>query len=171
MENAVEMKSASFTWERTSTHDKNKPGAFQSKKQLKDAKALHKQEKKAEKVTKRIKPIVGGSQDDVSTDARLEPFKLRDMDFSVGRNELIAVIGTVGSGKSSLLAALAGDMRRTGGKIYMGASRAFCPQYAWIQNATLRENIVFGKPYDDDWYDKVVGRMRSQTRSRNSTRW
>ncbi|KMU83907.1 canalicular multispecific organic anion transporter 1 [Coccidioides immitis H538.4] len=38
----------------------------------------------------------------------------------------------------------------------MGASRAFCPQYAWIQNATLKENILFGKEYDKVWYDEVI---------------
>jgi ATP-binding cassette, subfamily C (CFTR/MRP), member 1 len=86
----------------------------------------------------------------------VEPFKLTDLDFTVKRNELIAVIGTVGSGKSSVLAALAGDMRKTGGKVKMGASRAFCPQYAWIQNATLKENILFGKPDEPDWYNEVV---------------
>jgi ABC-type polysaccharide/polyol phosphate transport system ATPase subunit len=80
-----------------------------------------------------------------------EPFKLHNMDFTIGRNELVAVIGGVGSGKSSLLAALAGDMRRTRGTMTLGASRAFCPQYAWIQNATVRENILFGKDMDPDW--------------------
>ncbi len=78
------------------------------------------------------------------------------MNFSIGRNELIAVIGGVGSGKSSLLAALAGDMRRTNGGVTMGATRAFCPQYAWIQNTTVRENILFGKEYNRKWYDEVV---------------
>ena len=68
----------------------------------------------------------------------------------------MAVIGTVGSGKSSLLAALAGDMRKTQGKVKMGASRAFCPQYAWIQNSTVKENILFGKRYDRKWYNQVI---------------
>jgi ABC-type multidrug transport system fused ATPase/permease subunit len=40
--------------------------------------------------------------------------------------------------------------------VQFGASRAFCPQYAWVQNATIRENITFGKPYDRAWYDTVV---------------
>lgn len=84
------------------------------------------------------------------------PFQLPDLNISVGRNELIAVIGSVGSGKSSLLAALAGDMRKTSGALTFGASRAFCPQYAWIQNASVRENITFGKEFDRQWYDKVT---------------
>lgn len=94
--------------------------------------------------------------DSASTLTSEEPFKLRNMNFSIGRNELIAVIGGVGSGKSSLLAALAGDMRRTNGGVTMGTTRAFCPQYAWIQNTTVRENILFGKEYNRKWYDEVV---------------
>jgi ATP-binding cassette subfamily C (CFTR/MRP) protein 1 len=38
----------------------------------------------------------------------------------------------------------------------MGASRAFCPQYAWIQNATVKENIVFGKEFKSSWYNQVI---------------
>lgn len=84
------------------------------------------------------------------------PFELKDLSLSIGRKELIAVIGGVGSGKSSFLAALAGDMRRTKGEVMIGASRAFCPQYAWIQNATVRDNIIFGKDFRHDWYNEVV---------------
>jgi ABC-type transport system involved in cytochrome bd biosynthesis fused ATPase/permease subunit len=81
------------------------------------------------------------------------PFTLQDISLSFRRNELVAVIGTVGSGKSSLLSALAGEMRQTGGIVTMGAARAFCPQSAWIQNATVRDNILFGKEMDHKWYD------------------
>jgi ATP-binding cassette, subfamily C (CFTR/MRP), member 1 len=156
MENAVEMDHASFTWERTATHEKDNAGLFQTKSQLKAAKAAHKEEKKADKAAKKVNHPSSPTADSASDLTELEPFKLFDMDFTVKRNELIAVIGTVGSGKSSLLAALAGDMRRTGGKIRLGASRAFCPQYAWIQNATLKENILFGKPDLDEWYNEVM---------------
>ena len=85
-----------------------------------------------------------------------DPFKLQDINLEIGRNELVAVIGSVGSGKTSLLAALAGDMRKTSGEVVFGASKAFCPQYAWIQNATVRQNIMFGKDMDRVWYKKVV---------------
>lgn len=60
------------------------------------------------------------------------------------------------SGISSLLAALAGDMRSTKGTVTIGAERAFCPQYAWIQNATVQDNILFGKDMNKDWYRRVV---------------
>ncbi|KAL5041870.1 hypothetical protein BDW71DRAFT_201014 [Aspergillus fruticulosus] len=115
---AVELRNASFTWERGMGTDK--------------------------------------SAAPESASAPQSVFQLHDLDLTVPRNELLAVVGTVGAGKTSLLAALAGEMRRTGGTMVLGASRAFCPQYAWIQNATVRDNIVFGQPFDSDWYYKVV---------------
>jgi ABC-type multidrug transport system fused ATPase/permease subunit len=157
MEDAIEVQHASFTWERNATHDKEGPGVFQSKNEMKAARDAHKREKKAEKAEKAEKAAKKNDSDDnLSEETQVEPFKLSDLDFTVKRNELVAIIGTVGSGKSSILAALAGDMRKTGGKVKMGASRAFCPQYAWIQNAALKENILFGKPEEPDWYNKVV---------------
>lgn len=54
------------------------------------------------------------------------------------------------------LTLVSGDMRRLKGSVTMGASRAFCPQYAWIQNTTVRENILFGKDYKRKWYDEVI---------------
>ncbi|KAH8893546.1 P-loop containing nucleoside triphosphate hydrolase protein [Thozetella sp. PMI_491] len=72
-------------------------------------------------------------------------FTLRDLNLTVGRHEPVAVIGTVGSGKSSLLSALVGDMGKTRGIIKFGASRAFCPQSAWIQNTSIKDNIILGR--------------------------
>lgn len=140
---AATLDHASFTWERTAAQDPAKRPLA--------AKKPPKHEKRASSRS--------GSDEGADTESTLteaEPFKVQDVSFSAGRNELIAIIGGVGSGKSSLLAALAGDMRKTSGDVILGASRAFCPQYAWIQNATARENIVFGKPFDRRWYRKVV---------------
>ncbi|KPI46100.1 Oligomycin resistance ATP-dependent permease YOR1 [Cyphellophora attinorum] len=162
MEPAVQVDDASFTWERTATVDKDKVATFQTRKDLKDAKAAKEAAKKAAKkegkekrmsIKKGEKPV---DSDASSETTATEPFRIHDIELSVGRKELIAVIGTVGSGKTSLLAALAGDMRKTGGKVQMAGSRAFCPQYAWIQNTTLKENILFGKPYNTKWYNSVI---------------
>lgn len=149
--NAVELIDADFTWERVATQDteelKSNGKQAKPKKQSKDDKKAREQSGKQP----------GEITDDASTLAGDgEPFKLSGMNFSIGRNELVAVIGSVGSGKSSLLAALAGDMRKTKGEIVMGASRAFCPQYAWIQNATVKENIMFGKDMNKEWYNRVI---------------
>jgi ABC-type multidrug transport system fused ATPase/permease subunit len=159
---AVQMENADFTWERTATTDKSGPVAKkQSEAEAKASKKVEKHASKDQKATAAKKPdgFPSGEStpDNASTlvEAR-EPFKLHNIKFSIGRNELVAVIGGVGSGKSSLLAALAGDMRSTRGNVTIGASRAFCPQYAWIQNATVRDNILFGKEMDKEWYKQVV---------------
>jgi ATP-binding cassette subfamily C (CFTR/MRP) protein 1 len=156
MESAIEMEHASFTWERTATHDPDKPETFKTKKELKDAKEARKTEKSAGKSANKDSPPRAAGDDSSSESTEHEPFKILDMDFSIGRNELVAVIGSVGSGKSSLLAALAGDMRKTSGKVRLGGTRALCAQYAWIQNATVKENILFGKPYKTSLYNRVI---------------
>ncbi|KAL1881140.1 hypothetical protein VTK73DRAFT_4587 [Phialemonium thermophilum] len=153
--NAVEMHDASFTWERTPTQDpENTAGLGPNGKRAKNGssgtKSSHKEGTHS-----------GSSGDSTKEDASTlveerEPFKLQGLNFEIGRDELVAVIGPVGSGKSSLLAALAGDMRKTHGEVILGASRAFCPQYAWIQNATVRDNILFGKELDRHWYRDVI---------------
>ncbi|KAH9210336.1 ABC multidrug transporter-like protein [Leptodontidium sp. 2 PMI_412] len=165
-EKAVELKNADFTWERTATQDPDHVVPVgKSKADMKAYKKAKKLSDKAEKDAAKLastKPGLSGvtTPDDTSTLAGdSEPFKLQNMNFSIGRNELVAVIGGVGSGKSSLLAALAGDMRMTNkekGEMMIGASRAFCPQYAWIQNASVKENILFGKDMDKEWYQSVI---------------
>lgn len=162
--NAVVVKNADFTWERNPTQDPDKgPGGPKTTKQAKADKKAEKKADKAEKkatkdAEKQAERDAAAGLDSSSTlaDEEDRPFEIKGLDLAVGRNELIAIIGSVGSGKSSLLAALAGDMRRTTGEVTLGASRAFCPQYAWIQNATVKENIVFGKDFVPDWYDEVV---------------
>jgi hypothetical protein len=60
-------------------------------------------------------------------------FKLKQIDFKVPRGQLLAIVGAVGSGKSSLFQGLIGDMRRTEGSVRFGGSLAYCSQSAWIQ--------------------------------------
>ncbi|KAI2623280.1 ATP-binding cassette transporter protein YOR1-like protein [Hypoxylon sp. NC1633] len=154
---AVEMHNASFTWERTTTQESESSPNANGEKKGKGG-SPQKGTRPASKAGNTGGPLEDSSEDTASTLVEeREPFKLHDLNVEIGRNELVAVIGTVGSGKSSLLAALAGDMRKTSGEVVLGASRAFCPQYAWIQNETVRNNILFGKEMDRDWYKEVIG--------------
>ncbi|KAK6497918.1 hypothetical protein TWF481_012314 [Arthrobotrys musiformis] len=137
------LKDASFTWETTAPISKDEAG--------KDGKKA-KKEKSREKPEK---PTLQTSENLVGEKA-LHPFSIQGINLSISKHELLAIVGTVGSGKSSLLAALAGDMRKTNGTLTQGASMAYCPQSAWIQNTTVRENILFGRPFDAIWYEKVV---------------
>lgn len=87
------------------------------------------------------------------------PFDLQPLTLSVGKSELIAVVGSVGAGKSSLASGLMGEMRHVSGRVGLelrNGSVAYCAQIPWIQNASVKENIVFGEPWDKDRYNRVV---------------
>ncbi|CAG2167690.1 unnamed protein product, partial [Oppiella nova] len=82
---------------------------------------------------------------------------LKDITLNVKKGSLVAIVGRVGSGKSSLFSALMGDMYQTGGsRSAMRGSVSYVPQSAWIQNMSLRQNIVFVSDYDRGKYERVV---------------
>lgn len=66
------------------------------------------------------------------------------------------MVGTVGSGKSSLISAFLGEMEKLSGKVNTYGSIAYVSQQAWIQNATLKDNILFGQPLNTELYEKVI---------------
>ena len=106
-------------------------------------------------------------------DSAMDAFRLIDMDvnFELGRLNVIA--GPTGSGKTSLLMALLGEMKLVDGHVYIpgGSIRqklhpdpatgltesvAFCAQQAWLVNDTIKENILFASPFDRLRYEKVI---------------
>ena len=70
------------------------------------------------------------------------PFQLKNLTRRIERGKLVAIVGRVGSGKSSLLQAIIGEMRRLSGNVSFGGRIAYCPQTAWIQNASLVRQII-----------------------------
>ncbi|KIW98705.1 uncharacterized protein Z519_00366 [Cladophialophora bantiana CBS 173.52] len=104
-------------------------------------------------------------------------FTLRNLNISFPKNELSVISGRTGSGKSLLLASIIGEAEILGGELVvpkpplaaqrhdsvanrsnwvMESSIAFVAQIPWIENATIRENILFGLPLDNDRYQKVL---------------
>ncbi|XP_076020047.1 multidrug resistance-associated protein 1-like [Genypterus blacodes] len=81
---------------------------------------------------------------------------LRRININVRSGWLVAVVGHIGSGKSSLLSALLGEMEKRSGYVSIKGSVAYVPQQAWIQNATLKGNILFGHERKESWYHRVV---------------
>ncbi|GAC94350.1 ABC transporter [Pseudozyma hubeiensis SY62] len=81
---------------------------------------------------------------------------LTEINLTVPRGALCAIVGGVGSGKSSLISALAGEMRQTSGTVTLSSSTAVCAQTAWIQSTTIRINIVFGNVFDPQRYRCVL---------------
>ncbi|KAL1734118.1 P-loop containing nucleoside triphosphate hydrolase protein [Schizophyllum commune] len=71
-------------------------------------------------------------------------FQLENLKMSVPKGAFVAIVGPIGSGKSSILQALIGEMRRTRGEVVFGGSVAYVPQKPWIQSTTVRQNIAFG---------------------------
>ncbi|MBN3297038.1 MRP7 protein, partial [Amia calva] len=85
--------------------------------------------------------------------------QLRSLNLTVKKGALIAVVGKVGCGKSSLLAAITGELNRCGGAVYVqGRERGFglAAQEPWIQHATVRENILFNKEHSGRLYQAVI---------------
>ena len=70
--------------------------------------------------------------------------------------ELIAVVGQVGCGKTSLINALLGEMMLQKGEVRAAGDMAYVPQQAWVQNATLKDNILFGREYNKYIYKRVL---------------
>lgn len=84
---------------------------------------------------------------------------LKDINLKVNDGELVAVVGKVASGKSSLLQALIQNMiyiKNDESKVAIKGSLAYCNQEAWIQNKTIRDNILFGKEFEEERYSEVI---------------
>ncbi|TRY61972.1 hypothetical protein TCAL_10708 [Tigriopus californicus] len=88
-------------------------------------------------------------------DKEAEPV-LRDINLTVKEGELVAVVGTVGAGKSSLLSAFLGEMERLSGSVKTNGKVAYVPQQAWMKNASLKDNVLFSKSFKPNLYDRVL---------------
>jgi ATP-binding cassette subfamily C (CFTR/MRP) protein 1 len=81
---------------------------------------------------------------------------LKNINLTVKSGCLQAVVGSVGAGKSSLISAILGEVYKVKGQVTVYGSIAYVPQTAWITNSTVRENILFGKPYDGTFYQDTL---------------
>eukprot|EP00903_Cladosiphon_okamuranus_P012646 g11831.t1 len=86
----------------------------------------------------------------------VEVWDLQLQGVQIPSGKLTAVVGQVGSGKSSLLSALLGDMTKVEGEISIDGSVAYVAQTAWIINATLKDNVLMGRPFDEARYRQVL---------------
>ena len=88
---------------------------------------------------------------------------LRGVDFACAPGELVVVVGATGAGKSGLLGALLGELppprnAAAGGRVALDGRVAYAAQSAWIQNASLRDNVLFGAPFDAARYADALER-------------
>ncbi|KAJ4976248.1 hypothetical protein NE237_001354 [Protea cynaroides] len=81
---------------------------------------------------------------------------LKDLNFEVYHGMRVAVCGPVGSGKSSLLSCILGEMKKESGIINLCGTKAYVAQSPWIQSGKIVDNILFGKVMDIERYEKVL---------------
>lgn len=81
---------------------------------------------------------------------------LKNINMRIAKNSLVAVVGSVGTGKSSIISAYLGEMDKLSGRVNTVGTIAYVSQQAWIQNCTLQDNILFGKPMDLKRYNQVI---------------
>ncbi|KAF9589026.1 hypothetical protein IFM89_018265 [Coptis chinensis] len=81
---------------------------------------------------------------------------LSDVNFQVFHGMRVGVCGTVGSGKSSLLSCILGEMYKVSGTIKLRGRKAYVGQSPWIQSGNIEENILFGKEMDRERYERVL---------------
>lgn len=93
-------------------------------------------------------------KEETSLKAQIFP-GLESIDLDIKKGEFVVITGVIGSGKTSLLNALSGFMKRTSGYVDVNGSLLLCDQ-PWIQNTTVKENILFGSAWDSQRYKDVI---------------
>ncbi|CAL9134066.1 unnamed protein product [Musa acuminata var. zebrina] len=81
---------------------------------------------------------------------------LENIQLKVHRGMKVAICGTVGTGKSSLLSCILGEIPKLGGSVKVSGSKAYVSQSPWLLSGNVRENIVFGLPFDNEKYEKII---------------
>ncbi|GAB9468896.1 Abc transporter c family member 2 [Globisporangium polare] len=97
--------------------------------------------------------VLSGAKNDFQTP---RGFCLERVNLEIDPGELVMIVGTVGSGKSSLLNALLGEMKRTHGALAVNGTISYVSQESWIRNASVKENILFEAPFNQELYEQVL---------------
>ena len=135
LENAIELDNASFSWDAPPPEPEGGKGKAKGKVKGKEAKGK-KSKKSPEGGTGTIISPSNPGSSRVSTSQepeKSEVFKIKKTTLKIAKGEVVAIVGPVGSGKSSLLQGIIGEMRKETGSVKFGGSVSYCPQSAWIQ--------------------------------------
>ncbi|XP_003727446.1 multidrug resistance-associated protein 7 [Strongylocentrotus purpuratus] len=149
----LNINQGSFYWE----HPKKKEEKKEDEEEGDGKKDEGKSMTRKDDDTRQLVPDEDAIDDD--DDKHYEPLKLQDINLNVFKGQLVGVIGKVGSGKSSLFSAILADMVKENGSISIagfGQGFGLATQEPWLQHATVKENILFGKAYNADRYMSVV---------------
>lgn len=106
-----------------------------------------------------IAVIIRNGKFEWGSDTSEEKFQLNDINFTIHKGQLVGVIGEVGSGKSTLLASMLAEPEKLSGVVAVDNADqgvAYVAQQTWLQRGTIRDNILFGKPFDQLRYKSVL---------------
>ncbi|KAI8853708.1 P-loop containing nucleoside triphosphate hydrolase protein [Chytridium lagenaria] len=162
---AITVSNGSFYWEgqtRTSSDEKKE----EKKSEEVEAMSENIVTKRSEKDDDAQKTFVGSfhgryerwdiNKDDLPS-ASPHKLAIKDINLQIPIGALVAIVGTVGSGKTSLLSALVGALKaEDDAKVVFSGSVGYVPQQAWIMNSTLKDNILFGLPFDRKRYEQAI---------------
>ncbi|XP_060041591.1 ATP-binding cassette sub-family C member 12 isoform X1 [Erinaceus europaeus] len=140
------LANATLTWEQESTRRASLKNMQNQKKHL-----FKKPRLEAYSVDPSA-PGVTGPEEQIDSPKSI----LHNISFSVRKGKVLGICGNVGSGKSSLIAALLGQMQLQQGIVAVSGTLAYVSQQAWIFHGSVRENILFGEKYDHHRYQHTV---------------
>uniref|UniRef100_A0AC11AXC6 ATP binding cassette subfamily C member 5 n=1 Tax=Ovis aries TaxID=9940 RepID=A0AC11AXC6_SHEEP len=169
----IEMKNATLAWDSSHSSIQNSPKL--TPKTKKDKRAARGKKEKVRQLQRTEHQAVLAEQKGhllLDSDERPSPEEeegkhihlgslrlqrtLYNIDLEIEEGKLVGICGSVGSGKTSLISSILGQMTLLEGSIAVSGTFAYVAQQAWILNATLRDNILFGKEFDEERYNSVL---------------
>ncbi|KAJ7392172.1 hypothetical protein OS493_013544 [Desmophyllum pertusum] len=112
--------------------------------------------RKLESTSPNIQPQACLENISCSWSQKSEHHALQNVSLSATNGQLVGITGPVGSGKTSLLMSMLSELPISSGKISCIGKMAFVSQTPWVYSGTVRENIVFGRQFDEQRYNKVI---------------
>ena len=139
------MKNADYSWDtlQSKLHDEEGKKILASKKEKSGTPTLKKDDQQENLLT-------------ISTSRQEIPLSLKQISLTCSPGQFLMIVGQVGSGKSSLLNAVLNEIYKDKGEFRKHGTIAFMPQTAWLMNASIRENIIFGKAVDEHRYKNIL---------------
>ncbi|XP_039203148.1 multidrug resistance-associated protein 5 isoform X1 [Crotalus tigris] len=168
---AIQMTNATLAWESSHASVQSSPKMTPKMKMgktamnRKDKKKLQQHEGRQTMLTEQKGHLLVDSDDPPSPEEENQRIQLGNVrlqkvlyniDLEIEKGKLVGICGSVGSGKTSLISAILGQMTLLEGSISVDGTFAYVAQQAWILNATLRDNILFGKEFEEERYNMVL---------------
>ncbi|EXC25625.1 ABC transporter C family member 2 [Morus notabilis] len=102
-------------------------------------------------------PAISIKNGNFSWDSQAERSTLSNINLDISAGSLVAIVGSTGEGKTSLISAMLGELPSVGdSSVDIRGTVAYVPQVSWIFNATVRDNILFGSPFYPARYEKAI---------------